>query len=43
MEIINWHIAQLNIGTMTGKNIDDPVMAEFVSQLDTINALAEQS
>ena len=38
-----WHIAQLNIARMTGKNIDDPVMAEFVAQLDTINTLAEQS
>jgi len=43
MEIRNWHIAQLNIATMLGKDIDDPVMAEFVAQLDTINALAEQS
>jgi hypothetical protein len=39
----NWHIAQLNIASMLGKDINDPVMAEFVAQLDTINALAEQS
>jgi hypothetical protein len=39
----NWHIAQLNIATMVGKDINDPVMAEFVVQLDAINALAEQS
>lgn len=39
----NWHIAQLNIASMLGKNINDPVMAEFVAQLDTINILAEQS
>lgn len=38
-----WHLAQLNIAKMVGKNINDPVMAEFVAQLDTINALAEQS
>jgi heme-degrading monooxygenase HmoA len=38
-----WNIAQLNIARMLGKNIDDPVMAEFVAQLDTINALAEES
>ena len=38
-----WHIAQLNIAKMTGQNIDDPVMAGFVAQLDTINALAEES
>ena len=39
----NWHLAQLNIARMTGKNINDPVMKEFVDQLDSINALAEQS
>lgn len=43
MKISNWHIAQLNIATMLGKNINDPIMAEFVAQLDAINALAEQS
>ena len=43
METSKWHIAQLNIARMLGKNIDDPVMAEFVDQLDNINALAEQS
>lgn len=37
------HLAQLNIARMLGKNINDPVMAEFVAQLDSINALAEQS
>lgn len=43
MKTSSWHIAQLNIAKMTGKNIADPVMKEFVDQLDTINALAEQS
>lgn len=38
-----FHLAQLNIARMTGKNINDPVMNEFVAQLDSINALAEQS
>jgi hypothetical protein len=38
-----WHIAQLNIAKMVGENINDSVMEEFVAQLDTINALAEQS
>lgn len=38
-----WHLAQLNIAKMIGKNINDPVMADFVAQLDSINALAEQS
>jgi hypothetical protein len=37
------YIAQLNIARMIGKNIDDPVMIEFVNQLDEINLLAEQS
>ena len=38
-----FHLAQLNIARMTGTNIHDPVMAEFVAQLDAINKLAEQS
>lgn len=37
------HLAQLNIAYMKGEDINDPVMAEFVAQLDEINALAEQS
>ena len=36
-------IAQLNIARMTGTNINDPVMDEFVAQLDSINELAENS
>ena len=43
METRKWHIAQLNIARMLGKNIDDPIMTEFVAQLDHINGLAEQS
>jgi hypothetical protein len=43
MEKSKWHVAQLNIGRMHGKNINDPVMSEFVTQLDEINLLAEQS
>jgi len=43
MQTGKWHIAQLNVARMLGKNINDPVMATFVAQLDTINALAEQS
>lgn len=43
MSNTNWHVAQLNIARMIGKNIDDPVMNEFVAQLDEINLLAEQS
>ena len=36
-------LAQLNIARMLAPTIDHPIMAEFVAQLDTINALAEQS
>ena len=43
MDQDKWHIAQLNIASMLGNDINDPIMAEFVAQLDTINALAEQS
>jgi hypothetical protein len=35
-------LAQLNIGVIRGP-IDSPVMAEFVANLDRINALAERS
>lgn len=37
------HLAQLNISRMFAPTIDHPIMADFVAQLDTINALAEQS
>jgi hypothetical protein len=37
-----YEIAQLNIGTIRGP-IDSPIMAEFVANLDRINALAERS
>jgi hypothetical protein len=35
-----FHLAQVNIARMLAP-IDDPVMADFVAQLDEINALAE--
>ncbi len=35
-----WHLAQLNIGR-TLAPLDSPQLADFVSQLDEINALAE--
>lgn len=38
----SFHLAQINIGRMRGP-LDDPIMADFVNQLDAINALAEQS
>jgi Domain of unknown function (DUF3291) len=37
------YIAQLNISKMMGVNIDDPIMKDFVAQLDEINLLGEQS
>jgi heme-degrading monooxygenase HmoA len=37
------HLAELNIAQMKGENIDAPIMASFVAQLDEINALAESS
>ena len=36
------HLAQINIGRMRAP-LDTPVMADFVAQLDEINALAEAS
>lgn len=37
------YLAQLNIARMLSDTIDDPMMAEFVAQLDTINTLGENS
>jgi hypothetical protein len=37
-----WHIAQMNVATALYP-LEDPGMAEFVGQLDQINALAEAS
>lgn len=36
-------LAQLNISRMLAPDINHPVMADFVAQLETINQLAEQS
>ncbi|MFT3734758.1 MAG: DUF3291 domain-containing protein [Rhodocyclaceae bacterium] len=38
----SYHLAQLNIATMKAP-LDSPVMADFVANIDRINALAEQS
>lgn len=43
MENKKQYIAQLNISKMIGVNIDDPIMKDFVAQLDEINLLGEQS
>ena len=37
-----WHIAQMNVARALYP-LEDPGMAEFVNQLDQVNALAEQS
>jgi hypothetical protein len=37
-----FHLAQLNVGRAR-KPMEDPLMADFVNQLDEINALAERS
>jgi Domain of unknown function (DUF3291) len=39
----NYQLAEINIARMKGVNIDDPIMREFVENLDKINALAENS
>lgn len=38
-----YQLAQINIARMKGVNIEDPIMKEFVDNLDRINALAEGS
>ncbi len=38
-----YQIAQINIAKMIGVNIDDPIMKEFVDNLDNVNQLAENS
>lgn len=39
---MNYHLAQLNIAQMTVP-YDHPIMADFVNNLDRINAVADQS
>jgi hypothetical protein len=39
---MTWHLAQLNIGRLRAE-VDDPSIAEFMDNLDPINALAEVS
>ncbi|MEM7552460.1 MAG: DUF3291 domain-containing protein [Bacteroidota bacterium] len=40
---MNYQLAEINVARMIGVNIDDPVMKEFVDNLDKVNALAESS
>ena len=37
------HLAQLNIARMTGVDMNDPIMTDFVAQLDEVNHLAENT
>ena len=39
---MTWHLAQLNIGRLLAE-VDDPSIADFMDNLDSINALAEAS
>src|SRR5919206_2370788 len=39
---MTWHLAQHNIGRLRAE-VDDPSIAEFMDNLDPINALAEAS
>lgn len=39
---MNYHLAQINIGRLLAP-VDDPKIAEFVAQLDPINALADNA
>jgi heme-degrading monooxygenase HmoA len=39
---MDYHLAQINIGRLVAP-IDDPLIAEFVAQLDSVNALAENA
>ncbi len=39
---MNYHLAQINIGRLVAP-LDDPKIAEFVAQLDPVNALADSA
>ncbi len=38
-----YQLAQINVARMVGVNIEDPIMKEFVDNLDKVNQLAENS
>jgi hypothetical protein len=38
-----YHIAEINVARMKGVNINDPIMQEFVENLDKVNEVAESS
>ena len=35
----NYHLAEINIAKMKGVDINDPIMKEFVDNLDLVNNL----
>ena len=39
----DYQIAEINIARMNGVNINDPIMKEFVDNLDAVNEVAENS
>jgi hypothetical protein len=39
----NHQIAEINVARMKGVNIQDPIMREFVDNLDKVNEIAENS
>ncbi len=38
-----YQLAQINVARMIGVNMEDPIMKEFVDNLDKVNQLAENS
>ncbi len=40
---MNYNIAEINIARMKGVDINDPIMKEFVENLDAVNQIAESS
>lgn len=38
-----YHLAEINIAKMKGVDINDPIMKEFVDNLDLVNTVAEKS
>ena len=43
LSMLKRQIAEINIARMKGVNIQDPVMLEFVENLEKVNAIAEGS
>lgn len=41
--MLKYHIAEINIAKMKGVNINDPMMKEFVENLNNVNQIAENS